>query len=345
MRLTILRGLPASGKSSYAEEQLKSGNTVRVNRDDIRAMIHKGLQWSGARERVTVSVEKAVVTEALKSGLNVIVDDTNMLGAGVRLWTDFVVGWNFLYSRDRDTVTVTVKDMNEHMQVPVPDLIRECIRRDALRHGKSQVGAGVIYRMALEAGLIDLSVHDKVAVVDIDGTIADLKHRLDCLEQTPKDYLRFFDRVDMDSPIVTIIDAVYRLRYAGYTIVALSGRPDSCGAKTWSWLRGTEYMTESMGPMSPIPDYLFMRRGGDHRPDDQVKRQLMEKMFAAGLRKDAIKVIIDDRDSVCAVWRELDLPLIQVLDGAAIQIQPSALEMCRSLRIPINGGTCGVVKT
>jgi hypothetical protein len=59
-------------------------------------------------------------------------------------------------------------------------------------------------------------------------------------------------------------------------------------------------------------------------------------MIAAGLRKDAIKIVLDDRDSVCAVWRDLGLPLIQVKDGAAIEVQASTLHMLRDYCIPVN---------
>ena len=60
----------------------------------------------------------------------------------------------------------------------------------------------------------------------------------------------------------------------------------------------------------------------------------MERMFEAGLRKDAIKVIIDDRDSVCAVWREMGLPLIQVDHGAVIYTELSAMQIAYELKIP-----------
>jgi hypothetical protein len=60
----------------------------------------------------------------------------------------------------------------------------------------------------------------------------------------------------------------------------------------------------------------------------------MEMMFKAGLRKEAIKYIIDDRESVCAVWRELDLPLIQVKEDHIIATHPSIWGQIPAIGIP-----------
>ena len=36
MKLIVLKGLPASGKTTYAEELVDNDNYVRINRDTIR---------------------------------------------------------------------------------------------------------------------------------------------------------------------------------------------------------------------------------------------------------------------------------------------------------------------
>lgn len=58
-KLTIMRGLPASGKSTKAKELLSVGNTVRINKDLLRTMLHfdtftgrnEGMTRDAARER------------------------------------------------------------------------------------------------------------------------------------------------------------------------------------------------------------------------------------------------------------------------------------------------------
>ena len=330
-KLVVCKGLPGSGKSTWAEAELKrSGNTVRVNRDDLRLMLHHGLKWSGDREKLTVSAERAIVQAALLAHKNVIVDDTNLLGAGPARWEQFAHDLNQLVP---SKVTVEIKDFTD-----VP--LSVCIERDRYRTA-SRVGRGVIERMALSAKLIDLSLYDKVAIVDIDGTLANLDHRLHYLEPNfdengtglPKDYYGFFRDVVKDAPFTVIFDAVRHLHLLGHTVIVLSGRPTTTGYDTSEWLESREFMTEGLPPL-PY-QHLFMRQGGDHRPDNQAKQDIMQMMFDAGLRKGAIKIIIDDRDSVCDVWRGMDLPLVQVNRGVAIQVHPAALVLAIEVGIPI----------
>ena len=78
MKLTMLKGLPASGKSTLARQMKKeSGNSGRINRDDIRSMLFESV-WTGKREQVTIDCEKAIADVLFKHGMNPIIDDTNL---------------------------------------------------------------------------------------------------------------------------------------------------------------------------------------------------------------------------------------------------------------------------
>ena len=335
MKLIVLKGLPGSGKSTLAEERLKKdGNAVRVCRDDLRAMVHRGLKWSGARERTVIDIETAIAFNALSAGKNVIVDDTNILGKGYHLWKDACETWRKL-GKD---IEFEVVDFTPNSKTPVT--IQECIRRDSLRTGTARVGRGVIERMALFGELIDLSPFDKVAIVDIDGTLSCLDHRLKYIESTPKDYDKFFATVCFDGWFHSVWAAVRTLANTGHLIIVLSGRTASCGHATAEWLEFGNPREENKDGI-PLPyDHLFMRQSGDKKPDHEAKREIFDAMLRAGLRKDSIKVVIDDRDSVCDLWRSLELPLIQVDRGKAIEIEASAIEISGEIGLTI-GDCCG----
>lgn len=79
-RLIVVRGLPASGKSTRAREWVAADrkHRVRVNRDDLRAMIDDGAFVAGVTEDRITDAEFALIQAFLNDGFDVICDDTNL---------------------------------------------------------------------------------------------------------------------------------------------------------------------------------------------------------------------------------------------------------------------------
>ena len=76
----------------------------------------------------------------------------------------------------------------------------------------------------------------------------------------------------------------------GYEMVFVSGRPDTYRAITEQWLSNHipfEYKV------------LFMRRAGDHRPDNIAKKEILHTYFPD---ISLINVVIDDRRRVLEMW-------------------------------------------
>lgn len=76
--LTMCKGLPASGKTSWARYQVKvgMGKVKRVNKDDLRDMMDCSI-WSKQNEWYVMKVRDFIIKLALEHGESVIVDDTN----------------------------------------------------------------------------------------------------------------------------------------------------------------------------------------------------------------------------------------------------------------------------
>lgn len=83
--LTICVGIPASGKTTYALNwvRAKSGR-VRVNRDDLRFMMYGTYHGEHIDEREVTSAQDAIIRNSLTSGLDVIVDNTNLNGRTIK---------------------------------------------------------------------------------------------------------------------------------------------------------------------------------------------------------------------------------------------------------------------
>lgn len=82
LELVINRGIPGSGKSTYARKWVFEGTPLnrraRVNRDDIRKQLY-GVDFGVPVEETAVTaVENAMIRSLLERGISVIVDDCNI---------------------------------------------------------------------------------------------------------------------------------------------------------------------------------------------------------------------------------------------------------------------------
>lgn len=137
---------------------------------------------------------------------------------------------------------------------------------------------------------------------DIDGTVANLDHRMPYIARKPKDWRKFFASVDRDLPILHIVELARDLAEAGVPVIYVSGRSDECRADTLAWLSTHDL------PAGP----LYMRRAGDRRPDYIVKADLLDQILGDGF---VPSMAFDDRDQVVAMWRHRGVPCAQVAPG------------------------------
>ncbi|MEU9374331.1 RNA ligase [Streptomyces sp. NPDC048255] len=303
----VMTGLPASGKTTAARAlQAQSGGRMRrVNLDDLRAMLDlpdPERSRSFAHEKTVLEVQDAAVRAAVDGGFDVVVDNTHLTKHIPKRLKAAVGG----------LATFVVHDFTD-----VP--LEECLRRDAAR--ERQVGEEIIriladkHQKARQGGWrlttewmnggsgamavppVQQYVPDpalpSAVMCDIDGTLALIGNR------GPYD----FSRCELDLLNESVRHALDAFRRAdGDVIVLLSGRSEEHRPQTESWLRRHE-----------VPyDELWMRAAGDTRRDDLVKAEL----FDAHVRhRYAVRLSLDDRDRVVAVWRRMGLPTWQVNYG------------------------------
>lgn len=277
MKLLMLQGLPASGKSTYAKE-LAQRDYVRVNKDDLRSMLHGG-KWSGRNEREVIFVRNAVVENALAHGRNVVVDDTN---------------FNPVHQQQLQELAKKYGAEFELKFIDTP--LEVCYKRDAAR--ANGVGETVIRRMynqylrqTAPAPEYDPDLPD-VILCDIDGTLAHMGSR------SPYEW----EKVGEDKRDVAVAD-ILRTYDSQASIVLVSGRDSVCRPQTEDWLRH----------FAVGYDDLIMRAEGDNRKDSIVKRELYEKHIKGNYN---VLFVLDDRNQVVDMWRhELGLKVLQVAEG------------------------------
>ena len=77
-KLIITRGLPASGKSTWAKQWVLEDpeHRVRINQDDICLML--GKYWVPSREKLVQHIQEGALIEALERGYDIVIDNTNL---------------------------------------------------------------------------------------------------------------------------------------------------------------------------------------------------------------------------------------------------------------------------
>ncbi|MCT4663866.1 MAG: AAA family ATPase [Flavobacteriales bacterium] len=289
-KIILLKGLPASGKSTYAKALVKNnpGMYKRINRDELRDMLDSG-KFSKGNEQFVKKTRDFLIKMALQDGKHVIVDDTN------------------LHSSNEEKMRAIAKEFKEEtghqvrVEIKTFDTsVEVCIKRDLLR--ENPVGQAVIRKMerqmnSKEKKYPKYSVQNpelpKAIICDLDGTLALMHDRgpfegNKCLSDLP------------NTPIVNLVKNYHKM---GFKILLLSGRDGQFENETKKWLE--QYK---------IPyDQLWMRAKKDMRKDAIIKKELFKQNIQDQY---FVEFILDDRNQVVDLWRnELNLPCLQVYYG------------------------------
>lgn len=292
-KLTIMRGLAGSGKSTYAESV---PGAVVVSRDRLRLALfgsdnqdyYKSADLK-QREDFITKVEQNAIREGLRAGRHVISDNTNIetkymkpfykiahaVGAEVEVKV-IDVPLHTALERNRNRAAMGGRDVPE-------DVIRK--QHDRFQHTKNQV-VEMPPTPEPYSGTPDAI---PAFMVDIDGTLAHMNGNRGPFE---------WHNVGKDDIDDVVRSVVFRMA-DDYAVIIMSGRDESCRQQTEDWL-----------VLHEIPfDELHMRPEKDMRPDNIVKAELFDKYVRD--RYD-VEFVIDDRWQVCEMWLTMGLKVFNV---------------------------------
>lgn len=294
LKILILIGIPASGKSTWAKEYVRRNpDWTRVSRDDFRLMLKSAQSCEPKVEDLISTLVNECIKKSLLKKLNVIIDNTNLKVKYIQQFID-----TFKYYADIDFRPFDIS-------------IDKAIERDVNREMK--VGEGVIrkmyndYKILMDSfdfqpvKMISERNHIKpvfdshlenAVLFDIDGTLALMKNR------GPFDW----KNVHRDDNNQIVSEHVFFHKSKGRKIILVSGRDGSCRQETIEWLE-----------MYNIHfDELFMRPTDDFRKDTVIKREIYLREIEG---KYNVLAVYDDRLQVLDMWNEEGIFTFNVNQG------------------------------
>lgn len=309
-KLTIIRGLQASGKSRLAHAMVaeslkdpKSKPAMIVERDALRYMAGLGTKPSPYEDTITLQ-QHALIQAGLKAGRHVISSDTNL---------------NVRYVKELAKIADKFGAEVEVVDVDTP--LETCIERDYQRKRAGTlhyVGEDVIratHKRYFAKGNFPANplinrpepvklvpyVRDtskpKAKIYDVDGTLLNHGDR-----RSPYDYTK----VHLDEPHEDIVQQMRDDYALGYDLIVLSGREDSCRQATEESLR--KHTQLPVGYEIPV----FMRKTGDDRADFIIKYEIFMSEIANNYN---VVSVYDDRNQVVDMWRSINVRCYQVAPG------------------------------
>jgi predicted kinase len=291
--IVILKGIPASGKSSFAKELLKKypGKYKRINKDILRLMLDNDIHTT-ANENFITNIRDAIIEQSLAKGYDVIVDDTNLSDKHYLAICDIAkrIGDTRVFEKFFD---ISLKDAilyNTTREKPVPEHIVTNMFEKYIKNRKVEVRD--VYFPPIRKTFVSLPNKKDAVIIDIDGTLA--------LNYSGRDYYDYslVGEDTLDEYVAYLTTLFYE---AGLEIILLSGRDDCCKDATIKWLNDNNVPFEK----------LIMRITGDTRKDSIVKEELYHALIEPEYQ---VLFAVDDRPSICKLYRRLGITVLQVND-------------------------------
>lgn len=308
----ILRGYPGSGKSFVADQLSKEPNTKVVSADFFWIDSKGNYNYDSSK----VSLAQDFCFEQFKlcvnSGLNVVVDKTNLKYSDFQHYIDYLVKNNNLndYIYSVNFQEVSYNDIEKAISYRSNRTDGKNIPEKSMRYMhkafKNDVRVLILNDYKGKIGLSDLDLLENnlpwkeseekypAIICDLDGTLSIFEYTNGMQIRSPYDgskcHLDFICK-----PVAEALRAFYNL---GYSIIFVSGREEKFRTQTLEFL---ERVKEEYG-ITWLK--LYMRPSGDFRKDTVIKDEIYSKYIED---KYNVLCVFDDRKICVDYWRSKGL--------------------------------------
>ena len=295
MKAHIMIGISGSGKSTYVKEHTTPGSVI-VNNDSARRRFvginSEDNLWDYYKfdknvESQVKSEIDALINHALYNDKDLWIDNTNLTVAKNKHLKEFLeqLGYEVHFHNLNTSSNINTYLYNNQQRINrlKPSVINDQYIRVCINN-----------YVNFETGD---RVQARIALVDIDGTVADHFN-----ERSPFDW----SKVSNDRPrpyVIETLKALYNFGSIDF-IQFLSGRESICYDDTMIWL-------QNVAGFDMTRHRLLMRQRKDNRKDVIIKSEIYENCIKD---KYEIKFVFDDRNQVVDYWWDQKLPVFHVGD-------------------------------
>ena len=309
-KIILTRGIQGSGKSTWAKAWVAEDpeHRIRINNDDITAMLGQPFGTYGLYERLKY-IRRKSIEYAMNEGLDIVVDNMNLSKSSNSEIQEIInnnnKGYKLCSPSNPFEYTMEYKDF---FDVP----LEVCIERDSKR--PNPIGESIIrktykqYRqfIAQELNKAEVAKHiplDKnlkdCVIVDMDATI--------CLNTSGRPFYGpgCAEGIKDDIPVenlIHILDLLSSVEEGAPEIFIVTGRDESTRTATTDWLSKHTY----------FPFTLYMRKEGDYRKGDIVKKEIYENHIKG---KYNVLCVLEDSQKCVDMWRNEGLICLQPNKG------------------------------
>lgn len=304
-KIIFTRGVPASGKSTWAQKWVNQDpeNRVRVNRDDIRYALygkyvltkpkpdHKGRPTNKVvtdveGEQNVTRVEHELIRKALANGKSVVSDNTHLNTRFLKPYLDIAKQAGVkIENKDFPISVEEAKRRNSQRERKVPDHVIDRMYSNMGPNGEFHLFPGAYTPRPFKA-----PTERKMAIlVDLDGTFDDVRSIRHFVRGKYRDFDAFHRNSLFTPPNPEVVKMVKDAHDAGFSVLVTTARKNE--------YRDISEVWTNKHSQAPIEN-MYMRADDDNRPDHEVKKDMFDEISK---NYDVVRAI-DDNGAAIDAW-------------------------------------------
>lgn len=204
----------------------------------------------------------------------------------------------FVTSKTVDQLSIRLVELNNTKRLPmdIPELTDKELA--SARRVTPEETEALQLVIAAKLGTPEVLVKKDTILVDLDGTLANIEHRLHFVQNNPPNWDMFFKTCSKDLPNEWCVELIKAMKASGHRVILVSARSRMVLEDTKQWLA-------KIGLLDFV-EIQMVRAENDSTAD-----QILKQRWLDSFDKNRVLFVVDDRQRVVDMWRANGLTCLQ----------------------------------